>query len=195
MAISFTEEGKTKYLIPLTVLRLMNTKACIAWPCTTCGGQALERETINQLKLFLEKESLEPNKGMLKKTFIDAMFNIDMKSMTALNETTDTSTAPYSGSYLSYWRVYLRNIAKNDISKKSERLTFNFDYKEIYNYWINNRLDEIDLVDFMIFYNQYVPDNLRRNLYEAGEKLNKNNEHKSLGETLEYKKNDFQNFL
>ena len=185
----------TQYIIPLAVFQLMQKKACIAWPCTTCGGKALETETLNQLNLYIQNESLEPSKEILKRIFIDAMCNIDMKSMTALNETTDTSTAPYSGSYLSYWSVYLRNIAKNDISKKSERLTFNFEYKEIYNYWINNRLDEIDLVDFMIFYNQYVPDNLRRNLYEAGEKLNKNNEHKSLGETLEYKKNDFQNFL
>ena len=185
----------TQYIIPLAVFQLMQKKACIAWPCTTCGGKALETETLNQLNLYIQNESLEPSKEILKRIFIDAMCNIDMKSMTALNETTDTSTAPYSGSYLSYWSVYLRNIAKNDISKKSERLTFNFDYKEIYNYWINNRLDEIDLVDFMIFYNQYVPDNLRGNLYEAGEKLNKSNEHKSLSETLEYKKNDFQNFL
>ena len=182
---------KIKEIIPNIIFELMSKKTCIAWPCTTCGGYALEKETLKQLNFFIEEENLEPNTEILQQVFIEAMCRIDMKSMTAFNETTDTSTAPFSGSYLPYWSVYLRNIAKNDVRKKSDRLTFLFDYKEIYTYWIKHRLNEIDLVDFMIFYNEFVPTNLKKQLFLAGQELARNN-HPSLSETLKHKKGDFE---
>ena len=181
-------------LIPITTFNLMIKKSCIGWPCTTCGGRELEKETIKQLKIFNKKNKLISAQSNLKNIFIEAMCKVDMKQMSALKEMTETSTAPYSGSMLPYWSVYLKNISKNDITHKSERLTFSFDYKEIYTYWINNRLNEIDLVDFMIFYNQYVPKTHREKLFKAGLKLVSLEDHKSLKETLKYRVNDFENF-
>ena len=162
--MSNSQKIDTSFLIPLIVFELMKKKSCIGWPCTTCGGVDLEKETLKQIKIYLNKQNKEENNNDIKKIFIEAMCELDMDKMKALNELTDTSTAMYSGSYLPYWSVYLRNIAKNDVRKKSDRLTFLFDYKEIYTYWIKHRLNEIDLVDFMIFYNEFVPTNLKKQL-------------------------------
>ncbi len=184
-------------ILPNAALSLMSKNTCIAWPCTTCGGAELEKEILLHLNNFLinsdnfkQAYEMDANK-ILKELFIKALCKIDMNLMLKAKKEVETTTAPFSGSFLPLWAVFLRNISKNDISYKStskNRLSFHFNYEKVYTYWIINRIDEMALIDFMVFYDKFVPELLKSTLMNKAEEMLKKTNSRSLRETLNYRK-------
>ena len=71
--------------------------------------------------------------------------------------------------------------------KKRQYLEYDLDFATIYAYWLDCRLDELELVDFMIYYDQFVPKNKKNNLMNTGKSLLKKNYNQSLEESITYK--------
>ena len=63
-------------------------------------------------------------------------------------------------------------------------LEYDLDFTKIYAYWLEYRLDELELVDFMIYYDRFVPENKKDYLMDTGKSLLKQNYNTSLVESI-----------
>ena len=179
-----------KDIIP-AALHDLYENGCIDHPCTTCGGRSLEsafKRNIQQYKL--SNPDLENT--LDKEIFEEALCKMDMDQVKKYNRIV---RGGFSGGRIPFWVKAIRNLRRNDQStpkwmmylKERQYLEYDLDFTTIYAYWLGYRLDELELVDFMIYYDRFIPDDKKDYLMSTGKSLLKLNYNASLEESISYR--------
>ena len=179
-----------KDIVPLALHDLYEN-GCIDHPCTTCGGRSLEsafKRNIHQYKLSNPDLGNTTNKEL----FEEALCKMDMDQVKKYNRIV---RGGFSGGRIPFWVKAIRNLRRNDQStpkwmmylKERQYLEYDLDFTTIYAYWLGYRLDELELVDFMIYYDRFVPEKEKNNLMNFGKSLLKQNFNASLEESISYR--------
>ena len=71
--------------------------------------------------------------------------------------------------------------------KERKYLEYALDFTTIYTHWLDYRLDELELVDFMIYYDRFIPEDKKDYLMDTGKSLLKQNYNASLEESISYR--------
>ena len=101
----------------------------------------------------------------------------------------------FSGGRIPFWVKAIRNLRRNDQSnpkwmiylKERQYLEYDLDFTKIYAYWLKHRLEELELVDFMIYYDRFIPNDKKVYLMNTGKSLLKKNYNASLEESISYR--------
>ena len=189
--IIFSKVGGIENIVPLAVKQLERTKTCIDHPCTTCAAKNMESVFMDYIRSYIYENPDLKNKSH-KEIFEEALCKMDMNKLKNINKIVKGG---FYGGWIPYWVKVIRNLQRNDESnpswliflKERKFLDFSLDFSKIYNYWISHRLNEAELVDFIIYYDRFVPNNKKSFLISIGKKLLKKNYSSSLEETLSYK--------
>lgn len=179
-----------KDIVPAALHDLYDN-GCIDHPCTTCGGRSLEsafKRNIQQYKLSNPDLVNTPDKEI----FEEALCKMDMDQVKKYNRIV---RGGFSGGRIPFWVKAIRNLRRNDKSipkwmiylKERQYLEYDLDFTTIYAYWLENCLDELELVDFMIYYDQFVPKNKKNNLMNTGKSFLTQNYNASLEESINYR--------
>ena len=161
---------------------------CIDHPCTTCLGRSLEsafKENIFEFKF----NNLNIRKKSDKEIFEEALCKMDMNKVKKYDR---IEVGGFSGGRIPFWVKAIRNLRRNDNNspklliylKERKYLDFELNFSKIYKYWIDNRLHEIELLDFMLYYDRFVPEDKKDYLLKKAKTILKNNYNLSLVETL-----------
>ena len=176
-----------KDIVPLALHDLYEN-GCIDHPCTTCGGRSLEsafKRNIQQYKL----SNLELKNTPDKEIFEEALCKMDLDKVTKYNRIV---RGGFSGGRIPFWVKAIRNLRRNDQStpkwmiylKEKQYLEYDLDFSKIYKFWIDNRLHEIELLDFMLYYDSFVKEDKKDYLLKKAKTILKDNYNQSLVETL-----------
>ena len=179
-----------KDIVPLALHDLYDN-GCIDHPCTTCGGRSLEsafKRNIQQYKISNPDLVNTPDKEI----FQEALCKMDMDQVKKYNRIV---RGGFSGGRIPFWVKAIRNLRRNDNStpkwmiylKERKYLEYDLDFTTIYAYWLDYRLNELELVDFMIYYDHFVPEKEKNNLMNFGKSLLKQNFNASLEESINYR--------
>ena len=189
--IIFTEIGDIKNIVPLAVKELEKTNTCIDHPCTTCAAKNMERTFLHYINSYIQ-ENPDLKNISRKKIFEEALCKMDMEQLKKINKKV---IGGFYGGQIPFWVKVIRNLSRND--KTNPRwliflqhysfLDFDLNFKRIYKYWINNCLNEIELLDFMIYYDRFVPKDKKEYLVNEAKTMLKNNYNRSLVETLAWR--------
>jgi len=179
-----------KDIVPAALHNLYEN-GCIDHPCTTCGGRSLEsafKRNIQQYKLSNPDLENTPDKEI----FEEGLCKMDMDEVKKYDRIV---RGGFSGGRIPFWVKAIRNLRRNDQStpkwmiylKERQYLEYDLDFTTIYAYWLEHRLDELELVDFMIYYDRFIPENKKDYLMNTGKSLLKQNFNASLEESINYR--------
>ena len=179
-----------KDIVP-AVLHDLYEGGCIDHPCTTCLGRSLESAFKNNILKFKLK-NLAVVKTTDKVIFEEALCTMDMNEVKKYNR---IEKGGFWGGRIPFWVKAIRNLRRNDPNspkwliylKERKYLEYDLDFTKIYSYWLEYRLDELELVDFMIYYDRFVPENKKDYLMDTGKSLLKQNYNASLEESISYR--------
>jgi len=176
-----------KDIVPLALHDLYEN-GCIDHPCTTCGGRSLESAFKRNIQKFkLSNPNLENTSD--KEIFEEALCKMDMDQVKKYNRIV---RGGFSGGRIPFWVKAIRNLRRNDQStpkwmiylKEKQYLEYDLDFSKIYKFWIDNRLHEIELLDFMLYYDSFVKEDKKDYLLKKAKTILKDNYNQSLVETL-----------
>ena len=179
-----------KDIVPAALQDLYNG-GCIDHPCTTCSGRSLETVFKNNILKF-KLHNLDLVKTPDKEIFEKALCKMDMNKVKKYDRIVKGG---FWGGRIPFWVKAIRNLRRNDFNypkwliylKERKYLEYDLEFKKIYSYWLEYRLDELELVDFMIYYDSFVPENKKDYLMSTGKLLLKQNYNKSLEESISYR--------
>ena len=172
-------------------LKELNDHGCIDHPCTTCGGLSLESVFKRKIQEFRFCNPMLKNIPD-QEIFEEALCKMDMHKVKKYSRRV---RGGFWGGWIPFWVKAIRNLRRNDQStpkwmiylRERQYLEYDLDFKKIYGYWLKYRLDELELVDFMIYYDKFVPENRKNYLMNIGKSLLKQNYNPSLEETISYR--------
>ena len=161
---------------------------CIDHPCTTCLGRSLEAAFKNSIVSF-KLSNLDLIKTPDKEIFEEALCTMDMNKVKKYDR---IEKGGFWGGRIPFWVKAIRNLRRNDSNspkwliylKERKYLEYELNFSKIYKYWIDNRLHEIELLDFMLYYDRFVPEDKKDYLLKKAKTIVKNNYNQSLVETL-----------
>ena len=164
---------------------------CIDHPCTTCLGRSLEAAFKDRILMF-KLRNLDLVKTPDKEIFEEALCTMDMNKVKKYDR---IEKGGFWGGRIPFWVKAIRNLRRNDSNspkwliylKERKYLEYDLDFTKIYAYWLEYRLDELELVDFMIYYDRFVPENKKDYLMNTGKSLLKQNYNESLEESISYR--------
>ena len=179
-----------KDIVP-SALNELYKGGCIDHPCTTCLGRSLEAAFKDRILMF-KLRNLDLVKIPDKEIFEEALCNMDMNKVKKYDR---IEKGGFWGGRIPFWVKAIRNLRRNDSNspkwliylKERRYLEYDLDFTKIYSYWLEYRLDELELVDFMIYYDRFVPENKKDYLINAGRSLLTQNYNASLEESISYR--------
>ena len=181
-----------KNLVPLSIKILFESRTCIDHPCSTCAAHNLEKtflDIITSYKFFLNKQNRNKSD---KEIFEEALCKMDMNQVKKFDKKV---RGGFYGGWIPFWVKVIRNLRRNDpkspkwliFLEERKFINFNLDFTKIYSYWLKNKLNDLELIDFMIYYDRFVPEDKKIDIMKIGKSLVKENFNESLNESISYR--------
>jgi len=183
-----------KDIVPRAIQTLQESNSCLTYFCGTCASRPFESAFINALDSYIaEHEELELTGDDHGSVMEEALCKMDMNAVKQF--TKKDPSHKFGGPLLPWWVKVLKGLTRNDINSdkwsnetwmKVTLIRFKLDFTKIYAYWMEHRLDEPELLDFIIFYDDFVPEDKKDYIMSVGKSLLKQNYNQSLEETINY---------